>query len=149
MPMWSYAFDIVKFCAIAQSEVKFAEKHLRSKLHYEVTSLPQATSLACKGKLSSIPRWNCINFTGGLWCGWLRLVLHHSRYLPCYFCKSSIKLTVQWQIPKRIYNEVIRKRFCICPDDILLKKYWSVFTNAEFCHPMACVIPARQAFLYT
>ena len=45
-------YGIVKFCAVAQSEVKFAEKHLRSKLHYEVTSLPQATSLARKGKLS-------------------------------------------------------------------------------------------------
>ena len=30
MPMCSYAFDIVKFCAIAQSEVKFAIKHLQS-----------------------------------------------------------------------------------------------------------------------
>ena len=55
MPMWSYAFDIVKFCAIAQSEVKFAEKHLRSKLHYEVTSLPQATSLAQRANLVQSP----------------------------------------------------------------------------------------------
>ena len=52
LPMWSYAVGIVKFCAIAQSEVKFAHKHLRNKLHYEVTSLPKATSLARKGKLS-------------------------------------------------------------------------------------------------
>ena len=52
MPMWSNGLRHSEVLCFTQSEVKFAKIHLRSKLHYAVTSLPKATSLARKGKLS-------------------------------------------------------------------------------------------------
>ena len=58
----------MKFCAIAQSEVKFAEKHLRSKLHYTVTSLPQATSLAQRANLVEKDS-DCITIRVFFWQG--------------------------------------------------------------------------------
>ena len=43
----------VKYCARAQSEVKFAPRHLRSKLHYVVTSLRQQLHLPARANLTA------------------------------------------------------------------------------------------------